>query len=590
VGANVEGMEEVDKRINNLKEIIRKTPVDVLQERIYVCLANGCILLTAFKQDKGAKGWSSKLHNDLNEPMLNSKDQEYIEKTFSTAPWIMNVFEEHLSASSAPSKKKKQKGGSGVDMPTISEAGSQFIKATTIPPMTPQDISLDATFDAFIDKLNGIDDFWGKIAYESPGFLKKVYDTDDVNITTPFGNLPIPVPPFLTLFMALMDSLRFSLSLVGVKSNVMTIFIMLEELLTGQWRQMILTAVGFISPSGVAIGTVLKYIVNAMMLVSPEIRTSLFKDVIRSGKSGFIGFLLWSATIFPPKKYRVQLEDLLTTLRTSIQGFDDKIKVLQDQGTVALSSQGKKIDFTGIDLTNLRRISFQDIQNLQSLAQWDVLVCSLEFQEIMAVVETNPLFRLIMELLNVPTTPEDKYRKCGAPPYLPMQEKVQKATTPVIVDTVVHEDLLQSSKEETETSEQEEAVGDVPDTSESDTKDQSTAEPDIESVAKDESSAVEPEAESAAEAAPAPTPEAYPIPAAESPQQPIPAPVHEEPIVHEAAPRPALPKMTIPKMKLPFKGGSRSTKKSRKLMKLKKTKSIRNRKSTPRRVSRRLQQ
>jgi len=569
-------MEETKHRIDNLKEIIRKTPVDVLQERIYICLANGCILLTSYKQENGKKGWSSKLHNDMNQPMLSSKDQEYIENTFSKAPWIMNVFNENLEESSP---KKKQKGGSGsgsgslpTDMPTLVSAGSQIIKPTSLPAVTPQDISLDATFEALMDKLNGIDDFWNNIAYESPGFLKKINNIDDINITTPLGTLPIPIPPFITMFMVLLDSLRFSLSLGGVKSNVLTIVIMLEELLTGQWRQMILTAVGFISPSGVAIGTVLKYIVNAMMLVSPEIRTDLFKDVIRSGKSAFIGFLLWGATVFPPKKYREELEELLTTLRKNIQGYDDKIKALQEQGSAALAAQGKKIDFTGLDLTNLRRISFQDIQNIQSLAQWDVLVCSLEFQEIVSTVETSPIFRIIMELLNVPTTPHDKYKKCGPPPYLPIQEKAKIATTPEIVDTLIPENLMAEEEQEEKPEVKEE--GETKELKD-DTTENNPTESDDKPVETTSSPPV-------SVSTPAPVDTAEPVVEATKDTPHINTPADtEEP---SAPPSHALvPKSSTSKIKI---GGG--TKKNRKVLKLKKTKSIRQRKSTPRRVSRRL--
>jgi hypothetical protein len=345
------------------------------------------------------------------------------------------------------------------------------------------------------------------------------------------------------------------------------------------------------------------------MLVSPEMRTTLFKDVVRSGKSGFVGFLLWCATIFPPKEFRDHLENMLTRLRNSIQGFDDKIKALQEQGTVALASQGKKIDFTGIDLTNLRRISFQDIQNLQSLAQWDILVCSLEFQEIMAVAETNPMFRLMMELLNVPTTPEDKYKKCGAPPYLPINQKVQKATTPVIVDTEI-KDLVETP-EAAEAAPEE--VAEAPEEGapvEEGAPEEDAPEEGAPESAKGETPAIEeaddtapvPAPASASEdvAKPATTPEpvveAHPAPAPEVPHETHPAPAPEPVVQVHATPGPVPSPATPPskptsffsKMKLPWKGGSKETKKARKTMRLKKTKSIRNRKSTPRRVSRRL--
>ena len=94
---------EVEKKIKHLEGIIRETPSELLQDRVYTCVANLCILLTAYKREKGAAGWSSKIFTDLDEPMLNSEQQKMVEESFSKAPWIMDLLNEDFMKARSPS-------------------------------------------------------------------------------------------------------------------------------------------------------------------------------------------------------------------------------------------------------------------------------------------------------------------------------------------------------------------------------------------------------------------------------------------------------------------------------------------------------
>jgi len=186
----------------------------------------------------------------------------------------------------------------------------------------------------------------------------------------------------------------------------------MEELVTGQWRQAILTAAGFISPSGVAAGVIGKYFVNAWVLINPEMRTRLIKDAFKVTKSLFIGFILWCATVLPPEIIRSQIKEAIDKARDMVSSFDQKIAELEAKGSEALRPVGKKVEFKAIDLDNLKRISMEDIQNIQALAQWPLLICTKEYQDIQAPLEKDPFFRLLLELFNVPVLSDDKFQTC----------------------------------------------------------------------------------------------------------------------------------------------------------------------------------
>jgi hypothetical protein len=234
----------------------------------------------------------------------------------------------------------------------------------------------------------------------------------------------------------LLDSFRLSRALSGHKDISLTLVVLLEELVTGQWRQMLLTAAGFISPSGVAIGVIGKFIVNAWVLINPNIRTSLVKDMYKGSKSMFIGFILWCATVLPPEIIKNRLKESIDKARELVGTFDEKIKKLEEQGSVALKPLGKKMVFKGVSLDELKKITIEDIQNLQSLAQWPLLICTKEYQDIQGPLEKDPFFRVLFELIGIPTLPDDKFEVCRSNRFKSIEQVIAESLDPAdaIVD------------------------------------------------------------------------------------------------------------------------------------------------------------
>ena len=340
--------------IDRLKELIReteKTKPGMIQENVYTCFANGCLLLTAYMKANGQKGWSSMLINDEGQPILNSTDQASIEEMFASAPWLLSFLK---------ANPKVQVGG-GYEEEGFTDTMTRFVNE-----LTGDDVSLDLMMNAFITKFQEMDDYWKEMP-----FVKRMLNTDSEFYvpTTPFGapyvTVPVPRRPFLLFLMTLLDSFRLSRALVGEKDVSLTLIVLFEELLTGQWRQMILTAAGLLSPSGVAMGVMGKYIINTWSLIDGNVRTDIVKTFFKGGKSLFIGFMLWCVTTLPPQSYK------------------DAYK--------------KKID---------------EFKDLQQKAQNPAFVCTPAVGEIIKSIEDDPFFRLLMEMLNVPVVKEDRLKAC----------------------------------------------------------------------------------------------------------------------------------------------------------------------------------
>ena len=144
---------DTEEQIYNLKERIRKMPYDDLEEKVYVCFANGCLLLTSFLQKKGQSGWASELISDTGEPILSQKEQESVEAIFASAPWIWDML-----------ATVKQKGG-GENIPQLQPA-SKLVEATSL---TGNDVSMDKMFNSFLNK-----DKCSATPASSPAFLASI--------------------------------------------------------------------------------------------------------------------------------------------------------------------------------------------------------------------------------------------------------------------------------------------------------------------------------------------------------------------------------------------------------------------------------
>jgi hypothetical protein len=409
--------------IENLKERIRNTPYDNLQENVYVCFANGCLLLTSFLQKKGEPGWASQLINEKGESILSAKEQETIETLFASAPWIWDML-----------SSVKQKGGA--EVPQLTTATS-FVKSLIPNELTGNDVSLDKMFQAFLHKTNELDDYWARFARESPGFARVLNQDEWIN--TEVQGIPIKFPvsrkPVVYFLIALIDSFRLSAALVGSPNYILTLIVLIEELITGQWRQMIMTSVGFISPTGVALGVIFKYLINTWLLLNPTLRDQILKDAYKGTKSLMIGFILWAASTLPPMVVKVPVEMAISKLREMAEGMEGQIKAIEEEGSKALAPLGKKLLFTDADFSKISKISLEDIQNLQTLAQWDFINCTSEFQAIVTPLSEFPPSRLLLELLGVPVTVEDKLEVCRMPePYPSITQTVQQKLTPQVVN------------------------------------------------------------------------------------------------------------------------------------------------------------
>jgi hypothetical protein len=120
--------------------------------------------------------------------------------------------------------------------------------------------------------------------------------------------LNIPLAPFFMGLMALIDLFRYNRARLGNKNMLLTLLVFIEEILTEQWHQALLTSLGFFSATGVSMGIVAKYILNVFLLAQPaQERGKFVQASVSMGKSFITGTLAWVLETFTSQSIKDKL-------------------------------------------------------------------------------------------------------------------------------------------------------------------------------------------------------------------------------------------------------------------------------------------
>lgn len=222
----------------DIKKTIRAMPHDELKRNVEVCMSNGCLLLMAYVREGGAPGWSSELINSDGHTLLSHKEQKTIEEAFKKAPWLLSFLK---------GEEPQVGGGEYSEIDTKIQGSFQKLTADSM-------------------KMNS---FWNTFEGGDRGFTK-------LSNSSVKGE---PLSDFLVNFTDSADD---------------TTLILLEELINGEWRNVLLIAIQFLSNTGVAAGVLFNNIIHVWLFLVPGERARTVKNVSDGNNHGvFVDLLKW---------------------------------------------------------------------------------------------------------------------------------------------------------------------------------------------------------------------------------------------------------------------------------------------------------
>jgi hypothetical protein len=418
--------EYIQEKLQEAYNLLDKDTTDI-PERLYSALEGVCSIFLAWKQRRGESGWSQNLVDLKKKPLFNKQQGLALEESFrKLKPELDDIFSEDTL---------NQKGG---DASSFKHgATSDLIE----PPISidPKDVSIDKIYHTITDTMDKYDEQWREIT-NNLGIVKGLEAQDYKGVfVIPFVP-PIPVPYYvlgktiLPFLNAILDMLRLAVGNptydIPTARIILSVVLAFLDLIRGEWKNAVLSLFGVISSTGVLVGFAGKIIRNAWLLISPDLQKELRDTMFRSSKSMMAGFLLWGTTTFSPELVRLAADQFFEKVRTIVNEFNEKAAAAEAQAQGAADSLGLKVTFPKIPLKVIP--SFDDIQNLQTLAKQPEIFCSPEFQEIMAPMLLVPPLRLILELSNIPTLDEDRQKLCVAVDTSALSKAIVDKVTPTV--------------------------------------------------------------------------------------------------------------------------------------------------------------
>lgn len=415
------GMSDQDKIEETLQETQRiiQEEGDSVPDRLYRAIEGMSSTFLGWRHSNNKKGWSRNLVDLSGQPIYTKNQSILIENAMETlGPQIENAIQEGGFAG--------QRGGASLKNIKVG-ATSELVEVPNL--ISPENISLDLLFNTIMEKVSDFDQTWKDITNQL-GIIKVIEATDK----------PIPFPPgiipgrsVLPVLTGVIEVLRLALGnpkfdLPPIRA-LLSIALGFLDLLRGFWQNGLLSLIGVFGPNLVVFGFLGKVFLNVFSFVSPDLQRQLIKDLYKSGKSMFIGLLLWLFSVFAPKTLQLSINTAFDRIRDMVEQYNEKVESIEEKIQSSVSKAGIIVSFPTVPLTMVP--SMDDIQNLQTMARLPEIYCSKEFEDIIAPILLVPPLRLVLELMNIPTLPQDREEECAGKEK-PLSDTIADAVTPDI--------------------------------------------------------------------------------------------------------------------------------------------------------------
>ena len=421
------GQRELEIALENLERLSNEDQ-SVMRKKVYDTFSGISFLVLEAKKNNFKKGWASKILDRHNEAMFERDEANIVED--AVQKFVQPLF--HTNS-------KKVGGNRG---PSVkASASGQIVKPT----LDLEELSIDRMFWKIRDMIQSIDDQVKNFSREI-GPFRFFYDKDTPDFRFP---LPIPAPPpvFVSVVMVpinpraipiviglIIEAIRITTT-VGPLTNdrarkFLSLTLGLIDFLKGDWKQGILSMIGFFGEIPMLGGLIGKVLLNLLDLIAPDIQERMTMDIYQSGKSIFTGFLLWGFANFAPDFVRLSVWTQFVVIRKVVVDANGKIHEIE-------AAMQKSVEPAGLEL-KMKDIpegfvpTFDDIQNLQAIVRQPTIYCSKEFQEAIQPLRKIPPIRLILELMSIPTDPQTLAFECKGSAGESLEKTVEDLMAPEI--------------------------------------------------------------------------------------------------------------------------------------------------------------
>jgi len=402
---------EVLNKIQTVQAYIKEHQPE-LPGRVYEAMDGLSRTALAYLDSKGVQGWASKVTNANDENIWTPEQAQLLENSM---PQMAQTV---------------QRGGAVLKFTPQSDLITQ-VPDTPLPSL--DDIA--GQIKTFLETIDAKNRELAKLV--GPVAIVNGMTTDpSFGPFLPYLPVPIKIPARLLLpaMNAVLESCRLLVSNsfldIGILRQLLSVVLAIFDISRGEWKDGVLSFMGVFGRDYMIMGLVGKTARWVYNFISPDLQDRLESDIFKSAKSAIIGSWLWILSVASPDFVRAQINELIDTAKKPVEELNKSLIELEKQGQISAKAIGAQVKFPRLPME--RFPSFDDIQNFQSILHQPEFVCLPAFQQQIQQALTIPALRIILELLNIPTTPLGTAEFCKGQPPNPI-EAVTKRLTPTVV-------------------------------------------------------------------------------------------------------------------------------------------------------------
>ncbi len=283
-------------------------------------------------------------------------------------------------------------------------------------------MSLDYAVEQVAAYLDGLNQKSRQIA-ETIGILKLEKTIPIIPVPTPFAGVPLQVPTRLLVlvFQGILEFIRITFSFSDTwAATLVRIFgsfgAALIDAGKGDWKSALFSILGIFNGNMAIMGAVGKMIVKVFSFVSDDVSSTLGWAMYDSAKSWVAGIWIFVFSVAAPVAIRDHVNGQLGALNTVLEEIDGKIQSQVSQ----IQANPKFACYTVTTNHTFKSVDFSSLDRLQALLGNPAFHCSENIVTMIRGLSTNPIARIILELIGLPTTAKGLERSCkgviGRPP------------------------------------------------------------------------------------------------------------------------------------------------------------------------------
>ncbi len=277
-----------------------------------------------------------------------------------------------------------------------------------------ENMSLDYAVEQVAAYLDGLNEKSRQLA-ETIGILKLEKTFPTIPIPTPFAGVPIQAPTRLIIlvFQGIIEFIRITFSFSNSwAATLVRIFgsfgAALIDAGKGDWKSAVFSILGIFNGNMAIMGAIGKMIVKVFSFVSDDVSSTLGWAMYDSAKSWVAGIWVFVFSVFAPAAIRDHVNGQLGALNTVLEEIDGKIQT----GLSEIQARPAFACYTVTPNHTFKSVDFSSLDRLQGLLGNPAFHCSQDVINMIKGLSTNPVARVILELIGLPTTEKGLQRSC----------------------------------------------------------------------------------------------------------------------------------------------------------------------------------